>query len=187
MEEHVENKSPAWHSTGSAPTRRRTTPRMSCRGAWARVTIDRTLKRWALQTLWGDRASTNMFSAQFYRLLEDIRIGEGLHERRRRVVPSPRRRSSNSSKVFHMHPCMFCIENHYRNIQGGAQMTPPPKWLASPPRAAVGAGALDARGQHLGETGPLSQRVQEGRNAVRTLHILVRGMEVHKKSPRGFE
>ena len=23
MEEHVENKSPAWHSTGSAPTRRR--------------------------------------------------------------------------------------------------------------------------------------------------------------------
>jgi hypothetical protein len=37
----------------------------------------------------------------------------------------------------------------------------------------------------LGETGPLSQGVQVGRNALRIRHI--NGMEVRKKRPRGFK
>jgi hypothetical protein len=37
----------------------------------------------------------------------------------------------------------------------------------------------------LGETGPLSQGVQEGRKALRIRHI--NGMEVRKKRPRGFK
>jgi hypothetical protein len=48
----------------------------------------------------------------------------------------------------------------------------------------------DARGKRvhaagLGETGPLSQGVQAGRNALRIRYI--NGMEVHKKRPRGFK
>ena len=38
---------------------------------------------------------------------------------------------------------------------------------------------------NLGETGPLSQRVQEGRKAIRILHT--HGMEARRKRPRGFE
>ena len=38
---------------------------------------------------------------------------------------------------------------------------------------------------YLGETGPLSQGVQEGRKALRILHI--HGMEVRKKKPRRFK
>jgi hypothetical protein len=37
----------------------------------------------------------------------------------------------------------------------------------------------------LGETGPLSPGVQEGRKALRIRHI--NGMEVRKKRPRGFK
>ena len=39
---------------------------------------------------------------------------------------------------------------------------------------------------HLGETGPLSQGVQEGRQALRTRHH-IHGMEVHRKRPRGVQ
>ena len=39
--------------------------------------------------------------------------------------------------------------------------------------------------EHLGETGPLSQGVQEGRKALRILYI--HGMEVRKKKPRRFK
>jgi hypothetical protein len=42
-----------------------------------------------------------------------------------------------------------------------------------------------AAGVDLGETGPLSQGVQEGRKALRISHIY--GMEVRKKRPRGFK
>jgi hypothetical protein len=38
---------------------------------------------------------------------------------------------------------------------------------------------------HLGETGPLSQRVQVGRKVLGIRHI--NGMEVRKKRPRGFK
>jgi hypothetical protein len=38
---------------------------------------------------------------------------------------------------------------------------------------------------HLGETGPLSKGVQEGRQALRILHI--HGMVVHGKRPREFK
>jgi hypothetical protein len=38
---------------------------------------------------------------------------------------------------------------------------------------------------HLGATGPLSQRVQEGRQALRILHI--HGMEARRKRRRGFK
>ena len=41
---------------------------------------------------------------------------------------------------------------------------------------------------HLEETGPLSQGVQEGRQALRILVLHgVHGMEVHRKKPRGFK
>jgi hypothetical protein len=36
-----------------------------------------------------------------------------------------------------------------------------------------------------GEPGPLSQRVQAGRKALRIRHI--NGMDVRKKTPRGFK
>ena len=45
--------------------------------------------------------------------------------------------------------------------------------------------AVCVDGWHLGETGPLSQGVQAGRKALRTLHI--NGMDVRKKMPRGFK
>ena len=41
------------------------------------------------------------------------------------------------------------------------------------------------RAAYLGETGLLSQGVQEGRQALRILHI--HSMEVHRKRPRGFK
>ena len=42
------------------------------------------------------------------------------------------------------------------------------------------------RNQHLGETGPLSQGVQAGRKALRTLPC-INGVKVRKKRPRGFK
>jgi hypothetical protein len=44
--------------------------------------------------------------------------------------------------------------------------------------------ALRDGGVDLGETGPLSEVVQEGRKALKIRHI--RGMEVHRKRPRRF-
>jgi hypothetical protein len=39
--------------------------------------------------------------------------------------------------------------------------------------------------EHLGETGPLSQGVQAGRQALRILHV--HGMKVRRKSHRGLK
>jgi hypothetical protein len=49
--------------------------------------------------------------------------------------------------------------------------------------AAVRAPAEVERDADLGETGPLSQGVHEGRQALRTLHM--HGVELHRKRPRG--
>jgi hypothetical protein len=59
--------------------------------------------------------------------------------------------------------------------------------------SAVAGGARGEEGQahhrvgdaDLGETGPFSQGVQAGRQALRIRHI--NGMEVRKKRPRGFK
>ena len=49
-----------------------------------------------------------------------------------------------------------------------------------------GAAAREAdRAQHLGGTGPLSQKVQAGRKVLRIRHI--NGMEVRKKRTRVFK
>ena len=53
----------------------------------------------------------------------------------------------------------------------------------SPP--ALASSTMGERWRCLGATGPLSQGVQEGRQALKIRHI--DGMEVRRKRPRGFK